>query len=180
MNHWIILDRDGVINLDSKDYIKSPKEWIPLPMSLEAIKLMNDKGYRVAVATNQSGVFRSYFTEDTLHQIHEKMLTQLNALRGNIEKIVYCPHGPDEGCECRKPNPGLLLKIASSFGFDLSKAYYVGDSFKDVQAAIACDCRPVLVKTGNGIKTLQNHPVETAHIPIFENLHSFALSLPFV
>src|SRR5688572_16260160 len=105
----IILDRDGVINQDSNEYIKSPEEWIPIPGSLEKIACLNQKGHQVVIATNQSGVARGLLTEETLQAIHEKFQCELKKLGGHVEGIFFCPHHPDEGCECRKPKPGLLL-----------------------------------------------------------------------
>ncbi|HET9844041.1 MAG TPA: D-glycero-beta-D-manno-heptose 1,7-bisphosphate 7-phosphatase [Gammaproteobacteria bacterium] len=179
-NTWVLLDRDGVINFDSEDYIKSPEEWIPIPNSLEAIRLLNQKGYSVAIATNQSGIQRGLYSEQILEQIHQKMTDSLSKLGGAIAAIHYCPHGPNDGCMCRKPKPGLLMQIAHKFSLDLTKTPYVGDSWRDCQAAISAGCKPVLVKTGNGLITIKKYPNEIEHIPVFSDLYNFAYSLPFV
>jgi len=150
----IILDRDGVINEDSDDYIKSPEEWVPIPGSLEAIARLTRAGYRIAVATNQSGVARGLFDGDTLQRIHDKMRGAVAAAGGEIAAIFFCPHGPDDGCACRKPQPGLLRDIAAHFHVDLSGVPAVGDSLRDIQAAQAVGARPILVRTGKGENTV--------------------------
>lgn len=149
----IILDRDGVINYDSDDYIKSPEEWSPIPGSLEAIARLTRAGYRIAVATNQSGVARGLFDSNTLLRIHDKMCRSAAAAGGDIAAIFFCPHGPEEACTCRKPQPGLLRQIAAHFNVELGGVPAVGDSLRDVQAARAVGARPILVRTGNGEKT---------------------------
>lgn len=146
----IILDRDGVINHDSRDYIKSPAEWRPLPGSLEAISCLNRSGFRVVVATNQSGVGRGLFSVETLHRIHARMLEALKEHGGDIDAIFFCPHRPDDHCLCRKPRPGLLLDAAMRLRVPLKEVLAVGDSRRDVEAAVAAGARPVLVRTGNG------------------------------
>ena len=150
----IILDRDGVINEDSDDYIKSPEEWVPIPGSLEAIARLTRAGYRIAVATNQSGVARGLFDGDTLQRIHDKMRGAVAAAGGEIAAIFFCPHGPDDGCACRKPQPGLLRDIAAHFHVDLSGVPAVGDSLRDIQAAQAVGAWPILVRTGKGERTV--------------------------
>ncbi len=150
----IILDRDGVINQDSDDYIKSTEEFIFLPGSIEAIARLNNAGYRVAVATNQSGIARGYFDLDTLNAMHEKLRSALAAIGGQIEMIAFCPHGPDDNCDCRKPRPGLLQQIATRFGQPLANVPVVGDSLRDLQAARAVGADPILVRTGKGERTL--------------------------
>jgi D-glycero-D-manno-heptose 1,7-bisphosphate phosphatase len=149
----IILDRDGVINYDSDDYIKSPEEWSPIPGSLEAIARLTRAGYRIAVATNQSGVARGLFDRNTLLRIHDKMQRAVAAAGGKIEAIFYCPHGPEDHCDCRKPKPGLLRDVATRLHVDLSGVPAIGDSLRDVQAARAVGARPILVRTGKGEKT---------------------------
>ncbi len=166
---FIILDRDGVINFDSDVYIKSPEEWLPIPHSLEAIAMLNRAGYRVLVATNQSGIARGYYDLETLDLIHEKMMRELAAVGGYIEEIFFCPHHPDEGCLCRKPKPGMLLAIQEKYGLSLPDTYFIGDSFADMGAAAAVGCKPLLVKTGNGYLTLERHPA-LAVVPSFANL----------
>lgn len=165
----IILDRDGVINHDSADYIKSPDEWKAIPGSLEAIAHLNRAGFQVVIATNQSGVGRGYFTLETLVEIHEKLMRELAAVGGYIDGIFFCPHLPDAGCDCRKPKPGLLFQIQEQCHCDLSQTYFIGDSHGDVKAALAAGCRPLLVMTGNGAKTLENYP-EFAAVPRFDSL----------
>ena len=153
----VILDRDGVINQDSPLFIKSPHEWLPIKGSLEAIALLNQLGYTVVVATNQSGIARKLFDENTLHAIHEKMHQAVKACGGCIDAIFYCPHGPNDSCDCRKPKPGLLQQIAKHYKLNLEQVVCVGDSYRDLEAALAAGATPVLVLTGNGRKTLQSH-----------------------
>lgn len=149
----VILDRDGVINHDSAAYIKSPEEWKPIPGSLEAIALLSQAGYRVLVATNQSGVGRGLFEMATLNAIHDKMHRALGLAGGRIDGIFYCPHAQDAGCSCRKPKPGLLEEIAHRFGVSLEGVPFIGDSLRDLQAAVAVGAQPILVLTGKGKKT---------------------------
>jgi D-glycero-D-manno-heptose 1,7-bisphosphate phosphatase len=151
----IILDRDGVINHDSDAYIKSPEEWRPIPGSLEAIARLTKAGYRIVVATNQSGVARGLFDLETLGAIHARMHQAVAEAGGRIDAIFFCPHGPDSGCACRKPKPGMLIEILRRFGADASEVTTVGDSLRDLQAAVAAGCKPVLVLTGKGRKTMQ-------------------------
>lgn len=149
----IVLDRDGVINQDSAEYIKSPDEWIPLPGSLEAIARLNEAGWRVVVATNQSGLARGYFSMEILNAIHGKMRRLLHQAGGMVDAIFICPHGPDEGCDCRKPAPGLFRDIAQRYDVDLNGVPAVGDSLRDLQAGAQVGCAPWLVLTGNGDST---------------------------
>ncbi len=150
----IILDRDGVINFDSSAYIKSPAEWKPIPGSPEAIARLNQAGYRVVVATNQSGVGRSLFDMDTLNAIHEKMHKTVAAAGGRIDAVFYCPHAADANCDCRKPKPGMFERIAACYNLDLTSVPAIGDSLRDLQAAAASGALPMLVLTGKGEKTL--------------------------
>lgn len=149
----VILDRDGVINFDSVQFIKSPAEWKPIPGSLEAIARLNQAGYRVVVATNQSGVGRGLFDMDTLNAIHEKMHKALFAAGARVDAIFYCPHAADSKCECRKPKPGMFHRIATSLNADLKGVPAIGDSLRDLQAGVAAGCQPMLVLTGKGEKT---------------------------
>jgi len=149
----IILDRDGVINFDSAQFIKSPEEWKPIPGSLEAIARLSQAGYRVVVATNQSGIGRGLFEMDTLNAIHDKMLKVLAQAGGRIEAIFFCPHTGADDCACRKPKPGMLHEIAARFNADLSGVPAVGDALRDLQAAVAVGAQPLLVRTGKGEKT---------------------------
>lgn len=150
----IILDRDGVINEDSDAYIKSPAEWRPIPGSLEAIARLTQADYRIVVATNQSGISRGLFDLDTLMRIHDKMHTMVAEVGGHIEAVFFCPHGPDDDCDCRKPMPGLFHAIARRLMVDLRGVPAIGDSLRDLQAAAAVGARPMLVKTGKGQGTL--------------------------
>lgn len=170
----VILDRDGVINVDSEHYIKTPDEWTPIPNSLKAIALMNQKGYKIFVATNQSGLARGLYNEATLGAIHKKMTELIQAQGGHIEDIVYCPHGPNQGCECRKPQPGLLHQLQNRYELTLNTTPFVGDSFRDIEAGISAGCPPILVKTGNGRKTLAHHAKELTDVKVFEDLFHFA------
>lgn len=150
----IILDRDGVINQDSDEFIKSVDEFIPLAGSLEAIARLNQAGYRVAVATNQSGIARGLYDLATLNAMHDKLRRLLNQHGGQIDIIAYCPHGPDDGCDCRKPKPGMYLEIASRMELSLEDIPVIGDSLRDLQAARAVQAKPILVRTGKGERTL--------------------------
>lgn len=149
----IILDRDGVINIDSALYIKSPAEWKPIDGSLQAIARLNQAGYRVVVATNQSGIGRGLFDMDTLNAMHEKMHKSLAAVGGRVDAIFYCPHTADEKCDCRKPKPGMFERIAKVYNMSLMGVPVVGDSLRDLQAGAAAGCTPMLVRTGKGVKT---------------------------
>jgi len=169
----IILDRDGVINYESNEYIKSPDEWIPIPGSLEAIAALNKAGYQVVVATNQSGIARGLFDLAMLEKIHAKMHAALAAVNAVVIDIFFCPHHPTEGCFCRKPQPGLFVQIREKYAIDLATIYFVGDSITDVQAANNAGCKPLLVLTGNGQKTLAKF-AEVMHISSFPDLAHLA------
>ncbi|MFZ0218926.1 MAG: D-glycero-beta-D-manno-heptose 1,7-bisphosphate 7-phosphatase [Candidatus Aquirickettsiella sp.] len=169
---FIILDRDGVINFESKDYIKTPEEWLPIPGSLEAIALLSQAGYTIAVATNQSGVGRGFYTEVDLAAIHQKMLDSINALGGKVDKIFYCPHHPDDHCSCRKPGIGLFEQIANYYQLNLSGIMAIGDSLRDIKVALKVGCEPILVLTGNGEQTLLNNRELADEIPVFSDLLS--------
>lgn len=153
----IILDRDGVINHDSDHYIKHPDEWVAIEGSLEAISRLSHEGWRVFVATNQSGLARGLFDMQGLHAIHRKMQEALAEMGGTIEAIFFCPHGPDEGCLCRKPAPGLISDILSRADHPALGTPVVGDSHRDLSAAHALGARPILVQTGKGRRTLEAH-----------------------
>lgn len=178
--HLIILDRDGVINQDSPDHIKSPEEWIPVPGSLEAIGLLTRAGYRILVATNQSGIGRGLFDEYTLARMHEKM-HRLAAMHGGlIEGVFFCPHEPEAGCSCRKPATGLLDRMEAEFSQTVSGAPFVGDSERDLDCARAKGCLPVLVRTGKGARTLdQLAPEKRAGLEVHDDLFSAATALLF-
>ena len=169
----VILDRDGVINHDSDQYIKSPEEWKPIPGSLAAIARLNQAGYRVVVATNQSGIDRRLFEADTLMAIHEKMLKAVAQVGGRIDAIFFCPHTNADNCECRKPRPGLLKEIAARFNADLTGVPAIGDSLRDLQAAQAVGAQPMLVLSGKGRKTVDD-PNLPAGTPVFTDLAAAA------
>ena len=171
----IILDRDGVINEDSDDYIKSPQEWIPIQGSLDAISQLNHAGYRVVVVTNQSGIGRGFYDIDTLNQMHRKMYQLLSDHGGYIDAVFYCPHKPEDNCDCRKPKTGLLDSIAERYTITLTDVPYVGDSIVDIKAAEAVGAKPFLVKTGKGERTLAN-PDYNAKIPVYNDLLDFTQS----
>ena len=169
----IILDRDGVINQDSDAYIKSPEEWIPIPGSLEAIAKLNRAGYTVAVATNQSGLSRGYFDLKALSAMHRKMELLLSEHGGQIDAIFYCPHGPKDGCQCRKPAPGMLQDIGERFQVNLKKVFFIGDTINDLKAAAAAGVKPILVRTGKGEKTeLLLDENSFSNIPVHNDLMS--------
>jgi len=163
----IVLDRDGVINRDSEQFIKSPDEWRPIPGSLEAIARLHHAGFRVVVATNQSGIGRGLFDMATLNTIHEKMYKALAQAGGRIDALFYCPHTADSDCDCRKPKPGMLREIGLRFGVDMTGVPCVGDSVRDLEAAEAVGAQPLLVLTGKGEKTLRagNFPKNTVIFP---------------
>lgn len=168
----IILDRDGVINVDSEDYVKSAEEWIPLPGSIGAIARLSQAGWTVAVATNQSGLARGYFGLSELDAMHAKLRQLVAAEGGELGLIVYCPHGPDDACDCRKPRSGLFRSISSHYAVPLSGVPTVGDSLRDLQAGAALGCEPYLVLTGKGRKTVQQALPD--HTRTFDNLASVA------
>jgi D-glycero-D-manno-heptose 1,7-bisphosphate phosphatase len=149
----VILDRDGVINFDSDQYIKSPTEWRPIPGAIEAIARLHQGGFRIAVATNQSGIGRGLFDMATLNAINDKMMELVFRQGGRIDALFFCPHTADEKCACRKPETGMFLEIAARFHADLKNVPCVGDSLKDLQAAEAVGAQPILVLTGKGAKT---------------------------
>ena len=149
----VILDRDGVINFDSPDFIKRPDEWKPIPDSLAAIARLNQAGYRVVVATNQSGISRGLLDMPTLNAIHDKMHKAAAQVGGRIDAVFYCPHGADAKCVCRKPLPGLLHEVARRFNCDLTGVPSIGDSLRDLEAAAAVGGAPILVLTGKGPAT---------------------------
>lgn len=166
---YVLLDRDGVINHDSDDYIKSADEWLPIAGSLEAIALLNKAGFKVVVISNQSGIARGYYSLETLAEIHNKMNTMLAEKGGEISAIYFCPHTPNDNCNCRKPKTGLLELFSQEYRASLKNLFFVGDSFSDIQAAHAVAAKPLLVKTGKGLKTLFENP--HLDIPVFENLY---------
>ena len=177
MKKLIILDRDGVINEDSDNYIKSVDEWQPIEGSIEAIATLSQAGYRIAIATNQSGLARGYFTPDTLSDMHTKMSQLVQEAGGRIDAIYFCPHSPKDHCACRKPESGLLRQALAEFNQKGSDTWMVGDSLKDLQAGRKAHCKVALVTTGKGkitLQTLQESTMDMKDIPIFKNLSAFA------
>ena len=168
----IILDRDGVINEDSDEYIKSAEEFVPIPGSLEAIARLNHAGYTVVVASNQSGLARGYFTIEALNQMHDKLGRLLSAYGGRVDALFFCPHGPDDHCRCRKPLPGLFEQIAQRLDVSLNGVPAVGDSVRDIEAARLTGAAPILVRTGKGQRTL-DQGVDLEQVPVYDNLAAF-------
>jgi D-glycero-D-manno-heptose 1,7-bisphosphate phosphatase len=167
----IVLDRDGVINQDSDAYIRSVDEWIPIEGSLEAIARLNHGGYTVVVASNQSGIARGYFDIETLSAMHRKMDSMLASVGGRVDAVFYCPHGPDDGCSCRKPKPGMLLEIGQRFNVPLSNVIFIGDSVADIKAATSASAKTMLVRTGKGIKAEKILQAQyKAAIPVYDDL----------
>ena len=164
-----ILDRDGVINYDSDQYIKSPEEWRAIPGSLDAIARLSQWGYRVVVATNQSGIGQGLFEMDTLNAIHEKMMKAVAQVGGRIDAVFFCPHTNSDNCDCRKPKPGLLKEIATRYNTDLAGVPVIGDSLRDLQAAVEVNAHPILVLTGKGKLTAADPALPPA-TPIFADL----------
>lgn len=175
MKH-IILDRDGVINYDSTEYIKSADEWQAIPGSLQAIAQLNKLGYQVFVVTNQSGLARGKFDMESLNAIHNKMHEALAATGGRIEAVLFCPHAPGEDCDCRKPKPGLLKQISRQYDISLNDVLFVGDKLSDIEAAQAAGASPVLVKTGYGQDHIDQGLVAD-EIPVYDDLASVVAAL---
>jgi len=173
----ILLDRDGVINEDSDEYVRSVSEWVPIPGSIEAISNLSKEGYILAVVTNQSGIGRKYFTQEVLCDMHNKLYTLVEKEGGKIATIVFCPHLPQDNCNCRKPAVGLVKQVEQRLKISAKNAWFVGDSYKDIQVALTCDCNPVLVKTGKGMTTLSHittSEINSNHVMVFESLYYFA------
>jgi D-glycero-D-manno-heptose 1,7-bisphosphate phosphatase len=169
----VILDRDGTINHDSEHFIKSVDEWRPLRGAMEAIARLTQAGYRIVVATNQSGIARGLLTTRTLFDIHDALQRAAAQAGGRIDAFFFCPHAADSACQCRKPQPGMLLEVARRFNIALADTYMVGDSLRDVQAASAAGARPVLVLSGKGQKT-QNEGNLPPGTQVFPDLAAFA------
>ena len=146
----VILDRDGTINADSADFIKSPEEWTPLPGALEAIARLNHAGWHVVIASNQSGLGRGLFDVAALNAMHAKMNRMLAAVGGRVDAIFYCPHTAEDNCHCRKPEPGLFEQIGERYGVAMGDVHAVGDSLRDMLAGEKSGCQPHLVLTGKG------------------------------
>lgn len=173
----IILDRDGVINRDSKEFVKNTNEWVPLDGSIEAIAALNQAGFTVAVASNQSGLARGLFDPNALDAMHSKLNTLVESAGGEVGRIVVCPHGPDEGCRCRKPKPGMIEDLLEHYDVDAGSVRVVGDSLRDLEAAAAAGATPILVRTGNGEKTVDSLSGDLATVEVFDDLREFANSV---
>jgi D-glycero-D-manno-heptose 1,7-bisphosphate phosphatase len=169
----VILDRDGVINQDSPDFIKTADEWLPITGSLEAIAKLKSHGFLVFVASNQSGIGRGLVSPENSEAIFQKMQGELAKLGATLDGVVFCPHLPDAGCDCRKPKAGLFFQIRDQYKIDLSECYAVGDSLRDLEAAITAGAKPILVKTGNGIKTERVLLEKNLHLPVYDDLAAF-------
>ncbi len=166
----IVLDRDGVINEDSDDYIKHPDEWHPIPGSLEAIALLKQRGWTVAIATNQSGIRRGYYNRQTLHAMHQKFQALLKSHSVSVDWISYSPYVAEDQSPCRKPETGMLRAIENRFGCALKGQPMVGDSLADIRVAKAHQMRPFLVKTGKGLRTLASEAPELEGVPVYASL----------
>jgi D-glycero-D-manno-heptose 1,7-bisphosphate phosphatase len=181
----IILDRDGVINYDSVNYIKSINEWIPIPGSIKAIADLSKHGYTITIATNQSGVARNYLTIDTLNKMHDILTKQVIDQGGEISSIKFCPHHPDDNCSCRKPKPSMLLEILQETNTFATQAIMLGDSVSDMQAAISAKCKAVWIKSNKPNNYFDNNVdfynkkifVSNKQINIFNSLQQFADAL---
>jgi D-glycero-D-manno-heptose 1,7-bisphosphate phosphatase len=172
----IFVDRDGVINEDSDAFIKTLTEWQPIPGSIEALAKLSQH-FQVIVITNQSGIARGLLTQETLAAMHAQLKEKVASLGGKITDIFYCPHGPDDGCDCRKPKPGLLLQAQQRYAIDLAKSWCVGDSYRDLEAGLAVGSKVALVRTGKGLKTLAKYPKLTDTVPVFDDLRAFSASI---
>jgi D-glycero-D-manno-heptose 1,7-bisphosphate phosphatase len=173
----VILDRDGVINHDSCAFIKNEDEWRPIPGSIDAIAALTKAGFTLAVATNQSGLARGLFDRDALDAMHTKMLGLIHEAGGRISRIVVCPHGPDDACDCRKPRPGMLEQLARHFDTSLEGVPVIGDALRDLEAAAAVGARPILVRSGKGEKTEAALPERFARVPVYDDLAAAAQAL---
>lgn len=176
-NGLVILDRDGVINRDSDVFVKNADEWQPLPGSIEAIAALTAAGFTLAVASNQSGIARGLFDQAALDTMHHKMLQLVDAAGGRINKIVICPHGPDDACDCRKPKPGLFEQLARYFETSLAGVPAIGDALRDLEAAAAAGASPILVRTGKGAETEMALPERFVNIPVYDDLAAAARAL---
>ncbi len=177
----VILDRDGTINEDRDDFVKSTAEWVPIPGSLEAIARLNHAGWHTVIATNQSGLARGLFDMAALNAIHARMNRELAELGGRIDAVFFCPHGPGDGCTCRKPLPGLFTTIGERYGVTLKDTHAVGDSLRDLHAGINAGCAPHLVRTGKGARlddaALRALVEAVPHAVIHDDLAAFAQQL---
>lgn len=170
----IVLDRDGVINEDSDAFVKSVAEWVPIAGSLAAMARLNQAGYRLVVATNQSGLGRGLLTLDDLNAMHQRLHDRLAEFGGYIDAIFFCPHSPEEQCGCRKPRPGLLLSVRERFGVAASDLLVIGDSLRDLESAWVAGAPAVLVRTGNGLRTLAEHRERLGQTRVYGDLAAAA------
>ena len=173
----IILDRDGVINQESSQFVKTPAEWVPLEGSIAAIAALSQAGFVVAIASNQSGLARGLFNRAALRAMHRKLRRLVAAAGGRIDRIEVCPHGPDDGCSCRKPKPGLLYRLSRRLSLDVAGAPVIGDSLRDLEAARKAGARPILVRTGNGRQTEAALRGSLANVEVFDDLAAAANAL---
>ena len=173
----VILDRDGVINRDSDAFVKSAQEWVPLPGSIDAIATLSSAGFTVAVASNQSGLARGLFDRAALRSMHRKLRRLVESAGGRVDRIVVCPHGPDDGCDGRKPLPGLLHRLARYYDASLDGVPVIGDSARDLEAARAAGATPILVRTGNGVRTEASLRGELASIAVYDDLAAAVAAL---
>lgn len=177
----LILDRDGVINVESSEFVKTPEEWIPIKGSLEAIGRLSQAGFEIVVITNQSGIGRGYFSADMLAKMHARMIDHVQQYGGKIQSILFCPHTAEDDCDCRKPKDGMYKELAERLSISFGDIYSVGDSVRDLLAAKKAGAKPVLVKTGNGkksLKEIESSPeLDLTSAPVFDNLSHFADAL---
>jgi D-glycero-D-manno-heptose 1,7-bisphosphate phosphatase len=173
----VVLDRDGVINRESADFVRSAEEWVPLAGSIEAIARLSNAGFSVAIASNQSGLARGFFDTKALAEMHSKLHVLVANAGGRIDHIAICPHGPDDNCDCRKPLPGLLHQISAALNVSLVNAPVIGDSLRDLEAAQSAGAQPVLVRTGNGKKTEVALPAGFASIDVYDDLATAVTAL---
>lgn len=173
----VILDRDGVINHDSDDFVKTPAEWLPIDGSIDAVAKLCRAGFTVAVATNQSGIGRKLMDRTALEAIHEKLRAQVREAGGDVDRIAYCPHHPDDGCDCRKPAPGLYVQLSREYGMPLDGVPVIGDTMRDLEAARAVNARAILVLTGNGEQTAADLRQRGDVVETFADLGAAAAAL---
>ncbi len=171
---FVLLDRDGVINQDSDDYIRCAAQWMPIPGSIDAIAALTRAGFRIAIVSNQSGLARGLFDLGALNAMHRKLRDLASLWGGRLEMIVFCPHESGEHCACRKPRPGLLRSVSDRTGLDLHGLPFIGDSISDVRAAREAEMAPMLVKTGKGLRTLRLWEADLKGVPVFDNLTAAA------
>ncbi len=167
---WILLDRDGVINADSDAYVKSLDEWHPLPGAIEAMARLYHAGHRLAVLTNQSGLARGLFGLRALEAMHRRLVRLLAAHGARLEAIYFCPHGPEDGCRCRKPAPGMFQRLLAERCLTPSRCLAIGDSARDIEAAEAAGIEALLVRSGKGERTLAARPDLARRLPVFADL----------